>query len=106
MRTSPLLLRARTPVPVPPRAPAAAPLPRLRAAVAAVFALDGTVFGSWAARVPDVAAAVGVGHSALGVALLCLSIGALAAMQVTGALCARLGAGVVSRNWVICCSPE
>jgi MFS family permease len=71
-------------------------LPSLQAAVAAVFALDGAVFGSWAARVPDVAAGVGVGHSALGVALLCLSIGALAAMQVTGALCARLGAGVVT----------
>jgi MFS family permease len=75
--------------------PAAPPPSRLQAAVAAVFALDGAVFGSWAARVPDVAAAVGVGHSALGVALLCLSIGALAAMQLTGALCARLGAGVV-----------
>jgi MFS family permease len=89
---SPLLSRARTPVP----APVALPPSRLQAAVAAVFALDGAVFGSWAARVPDVAASVGVGHSALGVALLCLSIGALAAMQVTGALCARLGAGVVA----------
>ena len=91
MPISPLLSRARTPVP----APVALPPSRLQAAVAAVFALDGAVFGSWAARVPDVAATVGVGHSALGVALLCLSIGALAAMQVTGALCARLGAGVV-----------
>ncbi|MGY1680736.1 MFS transporter [Geodermatophilus sp. SYSU D01176] len=96
MRTSPLLSRARTHVPVPLRAPGEPSLPRLHAAVAAVFALDGAVFGSWAARVPDVAATVGVGHSALGVALLCLSIGALAAMQVTGALCARLGAGVVT----------
>jgi predicted MFS family arabinose efflux permease len=94
--TSSLIRRARTPVPVPLGAPTAPPLPRLQAAVAAVFALDGAVFGSWAARVPDVAAAVGVGHSGLGVALLCLSIGALAAMQVTGALCARLGAGVVT----------
>ena len=94
VRTSSLLPRARNPVPLPVRT--APPLPRLQAAVAAVFALDGAVFGSWAARVPDVAAAVGVGHSALGVALLCLSIGALAAMQVTGALCARLGAGVVT----------
>jgi predicted MFS family arabinose efflux permease len=92
--TSPLLSRARTPVSAAARPPAT--LPRLQAAVAAVFALDGAVFGSWAARVPDVAAGVGVGHSALGVALLCLSIGALAAMQVTGALCARLGAGVVT----------
>jgi MFS family permease len=77
----------------------AAPLPplgRLRAAVAVLFALDGFVFGSWAARVPDVSAATGAGHTTLGVALLCLSLGALACMQLTGALCARLGPGLVS----------
>src|SRR3954471_18446881 len=61
-------------------------LPRLRAAVAALFALDGFVFGSWAARVPDVSVATGAGHTALGVALLCLSLGALACMQLTAAL--------------------
>src|SRR4051812_2362618 len=68
-------------------------LARLRAAVAVLFALDGFVFGSWATRVPDVSAATGAGHTALGVALLCLSLGALACMQVTGALCTRLGTG-------------
>ena len=68
-------------------------LPRLRTAVAVLFALDGFVFGSWAARVPDVSAATGAGATALGVALLCLSLGALACMQLTGALCARLGTG-------------
>lgn len=94
-RVTPCEVLVLPPAPL-PRARGQAPLPRLRAAVAAVFVLDGAVFGSWAARVPDVAAAVGAGHSALGVALLCLSVGALAAMQVTGALCARLGAGVVT----------
>jgi len=69
------------------------PLPRLRAAVAVLFALDGFVFGSWAARVPDVSAATGAGSTALGLALLCLSLGALACMQVTGALCRRFGTG-------------
>jgi MFS family permease len=71
-------------------------LPRLRAAVAVLFALDGFVFGSWAARVPDVSSATGAGHTALGVALLCLSVGALACMQLTGALCARFGTGRVA----------
>src|SRR4051812_50073531 len=66
-------------------------LARLRAAVAVLFCLDGFVFGSWAARVPDVSAATGAGHTALGVALLCLTLGALACMQLTGALCSRLG---------------
>jgi MFS family permease len=72
------------------------PLARLRTAVAVLFALDGFVFGSWAARVPDVSAATGASSTALGFALLCLSLGALACMQLTGALCARLGAGLVS----------
>ena len=69
-------------------------LPRLRIAVAVLFGLDGFVFGSWAARVPDVSAATGAGHTALGVALLCLSLGALACMQLTAAVCRRLGTGL------------
>ncbi|GAA2551530.1 MFS transporter [Pseudonocardia hydrocarbonoxydans] len=74
---------------------------RLRApspagAVAGVFALDGLLFGSWAARIPDVTAAVGATHATLGAALLCLSVGALAGMQPAGVLCARFGAGRVT----------
>ena len=48
-------------------------------------------------RVPDVAAAVGAGHSTLGMALLCLSLGALVCMRFTGAWCARFGAGRCAR---------
>jgi MFS family permease len=73
-----------------------APLQRLRVAVAVLFAMDGFVFGTWAARIPDVSAQVGASHSALGVAVLFMSLGALACMQVTGALSARLGPGRVS----------
>jgi MFS family permease len=69
---------------------------RLRVAVAALFVLDGVVFGSWAARVPAVAEQVGATHSALGVALFCLSIGALASMRATGRWAARFGGGPVS----------
>ena len=58
---------------------------RLRAAVTALFVLDGAVFGSWAARVPDVAERVGAGHSTLGVALLCGGVG----LFVAGALSSR-----------------
>jgi predicted MFS family arabinose efflux permease len=70
--------------------------PRLLAAVAALFTFDGAVFGSWAARIPDVTTQVGASHTTLGLALLCVSIGALASMQLAGALCARLGAGLVA----------
>jgi predicted MFS family arabinose efflux permease len=69
---------------------------RLLTAVAALFAFDGAVFGSWAARIPDVTAQVGASHTTLGLALLCVSVGALASMQLAGALCARLGAGLVA----------
>ncbi|MQA35305.1 MFS transporter, partial [Modestobacter roseus] len=81
---------SRRPAPPPPS------LRRLRTAVAVLFGLDGFVFGSWAARVPDVSVATGADHTALGVALLCLSLGALACMQVTGGLCARFGTGRVA----------
>jgi MFS family permease len=91
VRTPDLLARPRPPLQPGPPSPAL-----LRQAVAAVFVLDGAVFGSWASRVPDVADRVGAGHSTLGIALLCLSLGALACMQVTGALCARFGAGRVT----------
>ena len=101
--TLPVLSRARTSAPRRPSPTAArtppAPLPlplrRLRVAVAVLFALDGFVFGTWAARVPDVGAQTGASHSALGVAVLCLSLGALVCMQLTGALSARLGTGRV-----------
>src|SRR4051794_14433396 len=100
MTTPSLLSRARTPVADLVRSTAnLAPRPspsRLRTAVTALFVLDGAVFGSWAARVPDVAARVGADHRTLGVALLCLSLGALVCMRVTGAWCARFGAGRVS----------
>jgi MFS family permease len=91
--TLPVLDRPRTSAPTP-----ATPLPlqRLRVAVAVLFAMDGFVFGTWAARIPDVSTQVGASHSTLGIAVLCLSLGALACMQLTGALSARLGTGRVS----------
>jgi MFS family permease len=91
--TLPVISRTRTSAPIP-----ATPLPlaRLRVAVAVLFALDGFAFGTWAARIPDVSARTGASHSSLGIAVLCLSVGALACMQVSGALSARLGPGRVS----------
>ncbi|MGY1621077.1 MFS transporter [Geodermatophilus sp. SYSU D00965] len=88
---SPVLDRARTSAPA-----VSAALQQLRVAVAVLFAMDGFVFGTWAARIPDVSARVGASHSALGIAVLCMSLGALACMQLTGALSARLGPGRVA----------
>ncbi len=81
MRAPALLPRVRSSVPgLVRRSVLSAPPPptgRLQAAVTALFVLDGVVFGSWAARVPDVAVRTGADHTTLGVALLYLSLGAL-----------------------------
>jgi len=61
------------------------------------FALDGFLFASWAVRVPAVKAQVGASPATLGLALLGLSIGSIATMMLSGALCRRLG----SRNVVV-----
>src|SRR3978361_31474 len=83
-----------TAVPSPPDAPGAAP--GLRPAIPTMFALGGFVIASWAVRIPDVSSQVGASHAALGGALLCVSLGALAAMRITGALAERIGPGLVS----------
>jgi MFS family permease len=83
-----------TAVPSPPDAPC--PTPGLRTAITTMFALGGFVIASWAVRIPDVSSQVGASHAALGGALLCVSLGALAAMRMTGALAERIGPGLVS----------
>ncbi len=65
------------------------------AAVLSLFAFDGFVFGTWAARVPDLSANLGLSAAALGGVLLCVSFGALMTMQLAGRWCARYGAGAV-----------
>jgi hypothetical protein len=67
-----------------------------RRAVGTVFALNGFLFAGWAVRLPDVSERVHASHAALGAALLCISLGALGTMRVTGTLCERLGPGLVT----------
>ncbi|CAA9254455.1 MAG: hypothetical protein AVDCRST_MAG57-2310 [uncultured Blastococcus sp.] len=66
-------------------------LVRARAAVVAIFAANGAMFGNWAVRIPDVKADLGLSEAALGAALLVPAIGALVAMPLAGALSARVG---------------
>src|SRR5690348_16818862 len=66
--------------------------PRMaRAAVAAFFALAGIAMGSWVARIPAVQARLALDSGALGLALLGISAGAVAAMPSSGWLIARWG---------------
>jgi MFS family permease len=64
-------------------------------AVLGIFALNGVVFGSWAPRVPALAAQIGAAEGPLGLSLLGASIGMIASALLTGSLCARYGARVI-----------
>lgn len=65
--------------------------PIARTIVTAFFALDGFVFAGWVVRIPTVKADVHASAGVLGLALLCVSAGAVAAMGPVGKLCLRFG---------------
>ncbi|MFC8454726.1 MFS transporter [Kitasatospora sp. NPDC057223] len=67
-----------------------------RLALTAFFAMDGFLFAAWVVRIPDIRGQVSATHSALGLALLCISAGAVATMAVVGRLCVRYGSRPVT----------
>jgi predicted MFS family arabinose efflux permease len=66
-------------------------LGRPRLAVLGVFFANGVVIGTWVVRIPAVQQRLGLGEGLLGVALLGVAVGALAAMPLVGALVSRFG---------------
>jgi MFS family permease len=68
-----------------------------RGAVAAVFFLNGFIFGSWAARIPAVRDHVGLSDGELGLALACAAIGSIIAMPIAGGRAARIGSRQATR---------
>ena len=66
-------------------------LHQLRVAVALFFGLGGFLFAGWAVRIPTIKEQVNASASQLGLALLCISVAAVATMTVTGWLCQRFG---------------
>jgi MFS family permease len=69
-----------------------------RAAVTAIFFLNGLIFGSWAARIPAVRDHVGLSDGELGIALACGAIGSIIAMPIAGGRAARLGSRRATRG--------
>ncbi|MFD8704941.1 MFS transporter [Kitasatospora sp. NPDC059648] len=67
-----------------------------RLALTAFFAVDGFLFAAWVVRIPDVRSQVSASHGALGLALLCLSVGAVLTMPMVGRLCLRYGSRPVT----------
>jgi len=74
-------------------------LTRLRIALTVFFALDGFVFAGWVVRIPAIKEQTGASASALGLALLGVSAGAVITMMLTGRLCRRYGTHKVT---VVC----
>lgn len=62
-----------------------------RAAITAVFALNGALFASMFARLPAIQDRTELGDGALGLALLAAMVGLLASQLIAGALVTRLG---------------
>jgi MFS family permease len=82
---------------IPPRttATAARSLPFAQAqqyALPVLFALFGVIMGSWAGRIPSMAARVHVSHSALSMVLLCGGLGAMLSYPVSSRMMAGMGA--------------
>ncbi|MEY9875284.1 MFS family permease [Streptacidiphilus sp. MAP12-33] len=65
--------------------------PAARTALTGFFALDGFLFAGWVVRIPEIKAQVHASPGLLGLALLCVSAGAVAAMGPVGRLCVRFG---------------
>lgn len=68
-----------------------------RRAVAAAFALNGAMLGTWASRIPAIAERFGLEESGLGLLFLMMGLGALAAFPFAGKAADRAGAARVTR---------
>ena len=66
-------------------------MPGTRVAITLFFFADGLLIGSWAARIPAVQRHADLTNARLGLALFAASLGALAAMPLSGRLCERIG---------------
>ncbi|WP_433343985.1 MFS transporter [Streptomyces sp. CA-253872] len=64
---------------------------RLRAAITVFFALDGFVFAGWVVRIPAIKEQTHASASALGLALLGVSAGAIVTMALVGRACGHFG---------------
>ena len=66
-------------------------MPQTRAAVLALFAINGFLYASWAARIPEIQSRYAIDDAAMGIVLITASLGAFAAMPFAAKLNALLG---------------
>lgn len=75
-------------------------VPKLRTpwrAIAAMFFLNGALFGIWASRIPAFKSRFGLDDGMLGLLLLCLAAGAIVSFPLAGRLSDRFGAARLTR---------
>jgi MFS family permease len=64
-----------------------------RTAVSAAFIVNGLIMGSFFSRTPAVRDALGLSAAQLGLLLLCISVGAISGLPLSGPIVARFGPG-------------
>lgn len=78
-----------------------ADLTRARVAVFSTFAFAGMLFAAWVPRIPEMKDRLDLSAGTLGVALLAPALGSLVAMNVVGALSARIGTASATRVFTL-----
>src|SRR3954452_17250622 len=68
-----------------------------RQATFAVFAINGAMVGTWVANIPWLQERLGVSKTTLGLCLLCMALGALLSMPLTGQILYRPSSAGVTR---------
>jgi MFS family permease len=91
-----MLPMKKTPVTAVPEVLSPTSFVRLRIAITLFFVVHGFIFAGWVVRIPAIKRQTGASAATLGLALLGLSVGAVATMLVTGALCRRFGSRQVT----------
>jgi MFS transporter len=69
-----------------------------RAATFSVFFLNGAMIGTWVAQIPFVQERLDVSKATIGLTLLCMAIGAMIAMPLTGQVLDRRSSATVTRT--------
>jgi predicted MFS family arabinose efflux permease len=72
--------------------------------ISALFLLNGAILGSWAPQIPLLLPRHDIAESALGLLIIGMGIGSMAAMCLSGRLMARYGSRALVRGTAICCS--
>ena len=75
-----------------------------RIAISALFLLNGAILGSWAPQIPLLLPRHGITESVLGLLILCMGMGSMAAMVFSGRLTARHGSRAIVRVTALCCA--